>query len=130
MVSAEVQDSTSDTTFILFERHILKLINVSAQHILSNDKNANQDVIPVVLNNILGKRYVLKLSLINKNTKENYEGFTVTEVKEIRSEEYVAATSHVIKNPLLPRHMLLIQVRISIRTMQNIQRIMSRINGS
>ena len=38
MVTAEVKDSTSETTFTLFERHVSKLINVSAQHVLNNDK--------------------------------------------------------------------------------------------
>lgn len=31
-VKAEVSDSTSETTVVLFERYILKMINVSAEH--------------------------------------------------------------------------------------------------
>ncbi|KAK1372319.1 hypothetical protein POM88_028512 [Heracleum sosnowskyi] len=55
-VTAEVEDSTSSTTVVLFDKHVMKLINVSAQHILTNDKNATQEMIPAVLNNMLGKK--------------------------------------------------------------------------
>lgn len=37
-VMLAVQDSTSDTTFVIFDRHVMKFINVSAQHILNNDQ--------------------------------------------------------------------------------------------
>ncbi|KAK1370142.1 hypothetical protein POM88_036234 [Heracleum sosnowskyi] len=97
-VTAEVRDSTSTTTFILFDRHVRKLITVSAQHVLTNDKNAKPNIIPAVLNNMLGKRCVFKLKLTRKNTEEKLEGYTVSDVQEIAAEEHHSATSEIV-NP-------------------------------
>ncbi|WOG83732.1 hypothetical protein DCAR_0102910 [Daucus carota subsp. sativus] len=33
-----VKDSTADTSFVIFDRHVMKLINVSAQHLLNSDQ--------------------------------------------------------------------------------------------
>lgn len=54
-VTIEVEDTTSVTTFVLFDRHVMKMINVSAHHILNNDQNASNEMIPPILNNMLGK---------------------------------------------------------------------------
>ncbi|WOG82316.1 hypothetical protein DCAR_0101479 [Daucus carota subsp. sativus] len=96
MVKAEVKDSTSETTFTLFERHVLKLINVSAQHVLNNDKNASPDVVPAVLNNIFGRKYVFKLSITRKNTIERYKGYIVIEVEEIANEQSSSASLQIV----------------------------------
>lgn len=40
-VTVEVEDVTSTTTFVLFDRHVIKMIGVSAQHILNNDNVRN-----------------------------------------------------------------------------------------
>lgn len=40
-VTVEVEDATSVTTFVLFDKHVMKMINVSAQHILANDVVCN-----------------------------------------------------------------------------------------
>ncbi|KAK1392694.1 hypothetical protein POM88_011750 [Heracleum sosnowskyi] len=84
-VIVEVQDATSVTTFILFDRHVKKMISVSAQHILNNDKDASQETIPPILNNMLGKRYIFKLNLTSYNTIKKGEGFTVTQVEEVQA---------------------------------------------
>lgn len=58
------------------------------------NQNASQDVIPAVLNNILGRRYVFKLSLDKKNNVDKLEGYTVSEVlEEITREDPLPATS-------------------------------------
>ncbi|WOH08718.1 hypothetical protein DCAR_0728165 [Daucus carota subsp. sativus] len=36
-----VQDSTSDTSFVIFDRHVMQLIKVSAQHLLNTDQVFN-----------------------------------------------------------------------------------------
>ncbi|KAK1365357.1 hypothetical protein POM88_040918 [Heracleum sosnowskyi] len=95
-VTVEVRDSNSQTTFVLFEKHVQKLINVSAQHILTNDKNANTYVVPAVLNNILGKTCVFKLILDKGNTEKKYENYTVTDVQEIAVQDSNAAASEIV----------------------------------
>lgn len=84
-VTVEVQDATSVTTFVLFGRHVKKMISVSAQHTLNNDKDASQEMIPPILNNMLGKRYIFKLNLTSYNTIKKGEGFTVTQVEEVQA---------------------------------------------
>lgn len=81
---------------MLFEKHVQKLINVSAQHILTNDKNANTYVVPAVLNNILGKTCVFKLILDKGNTEKKYENYTVTDVQEIAVQDSNAAASEIV----------------------------------
>ena len=68
----------------------------------SDKQNASRDVVPAVLNNILGRKYVFKLSLTRKNTIERYEGYTVTEVEEIANEQS-SATSLQIVDPTQKR---------------------------
>ncbi|KAK1367292.1 hypothetical protein POM88_042853 [Heracleum sosnowskyi] len=86
-VTAEVEDSTSSTTVVLFDKHVMKLINVSAQHILTNDKNATQEMIPAVLNNMLGKKCILQLKLTSFNTVRGKERYTVTQAEEVKPTE-------------------------------------------
>ncbi|KAK1352552.1 hypothetical protein POM88_053249 [Heracleum sosnowskyi] len=71
------------------------------EHVLNNDKNASQDVIPAVLNNIMGRKYVFKLTLNDKNTVKKYQGYTVTDVhvlEEITNEDPIAANSETVDN--------------------------------
>ncbi|KAK1365454.1 hypothetical protein POM88_041015 [Heracleum sosnowskyi] len=99
MVKAGVKDCASHTTFMLFERYVKMMISVSAEHLLNNDKNATQDVIHAVLNNKMGRKYVFKLTLNDKNTVKKYQGYTVTDVlEEITNEEPIAATSETDDN--------------------------------
>lgn len=46
-------------------------------------QNASPKIIPAILNNMLGKRYIFKLNLTSYNTVKKGEGFTVTQVEEI-----------------------------------------------
>ncbi|KAK1355508.1 hypothetical protein POM88_048764 [Heracleum sosnowskyi] len=86
-VKVVVKDSTSQTTFTLFEKYVRMIIKVSTEHLLNNDKNASQDVIPPVLNNIMGRTYVFKLTLNEKNTVQKLKGYTVTDVLEEMTNE-------------------------------------------
>ncbi|KAK1388007.1 hypothetical protein POM88_016185 [Heracleum sosnowskyi] len=86
-VMLAVQDSTANTSFVLFDRQVMKLINVSAQHILNNDQNASPDIIPPVLNNMLGKTYKFKVTLTSYNTVKKLEGYTVSDIEEVKSLE-------------------------------------------
>ncbi|KAK1379204.1 hypothetical protein POM88_025948 [Heracleum sosnowskyi] len=70
-VTVEVEDETSVTTFVLFDRHVKKIINVSTQHILSNDKDASQDMIPPILNNMLDEQVDNDNGQNSKDDSEN-----------------------------------------------------------
>ncbi|KAK1402507.1 hypothetical protein POM88_002112 [Heracleum sosnowskyi] len=95
-VTVEVEDATSVTTFVLFDRDVKKIINVSAQHILNNDKDASQEMIPPILNNMLGKTYIFKLRLTSYNTIKKREGFTVTQIEEVQATNFNNAQPQVV----------------------------------
>lgn len=46
-------------------------------------QNANLETVPAILNNMLGKTYIFKLSLTSYNTVQKGEGFTVSQVEEV-----------------------------------------------
>lgn len=68
-VTVEVEDATSVTTFVLFDKHIMKMI---------------MDIV----NNMLGKRYVFKLRRTSYNIVKKGEGITVTQVEEVKAADF------------------------------------------
>nr|XP_017217167.1 PREDICTED: uncharacterized protein LOC108194736 [Daucus carota subsp. sativus] len=84
-VTLAVKDSTADTSFVIFDRHVMKLINVSAQHLLNSDQNATPEMMPPILNNMVGRTCIFRLRLNQYNTVQHKEGFTVMEVDEVET---------------------------------------------
>ncbi|KAK1363608.1 hypothetical protein POM88_039169 [Heracleum sosnowskyi] len=50
-------------------------------------KNASPDIIPPVLNNMLRKTYKFKVTLTSYNTVRKLEGYTVSDIEEVKSLE-------------------------------------------
>lgn len=46
-------------------------------------QNAGLDILPPILNNIIGRTYKFKLKLTSFNTVKKLEGYTVTEMEEV-----------------------------------------------
>nr|XP_017256753.1 PREDICTED: uncharacterized protein LOC108226322 [Daucus carota subsp. sativus] len=84
-VTLAVKDSTADTSFVIFDRHVMKLIKVSAQHLLNSDQNATPEMMPPILNNMVGRTCIFRLKLNQYNTVQHKEGFTVMEVDDVKS---------------------------------------------
>nr|XP_017251222.1 PREDICTED: replication protein A 70 kDa DNA-binding subunit C-like [Daucus carota subsp. sativus] len=87
-VLLKVQDQTSTTTVLLFDRYVLDLVKVPVQHVLDNDESADPSNIPSILNNIIGGtfKFYLKITAYN-TTGVRKEGYTVVKVEEMECEE-------------------------------------------
>ncbi|KAK1385552.1 hypothetical protein POM88_023287 [Heracleum sosnowskyi] len=86
-VFMKVEDQTSNTTLLLWNKCVMDLVKVPVQHVLENDEEANPTNIPPILKNIVGRRFKFYLKITENNTIEKKEEFTVIRVQEIKHEE-------------------------------------------
>ncbi|KAK1385742.1 hypothetical protein POM88_023477 [Heracleum sosnowskyi] len=86
-VTLKVEDQTSVTTVLLFDKFVLDLIKVPVQHVLDNDETATPTNIPSILKNIVGGKFKFYLKITKHNTTGGKkEGFKVVKLQEIKGE--------------------------------------------
>ncbi|KAK1353856.1 hypothetical protein POM88_052221 [Heracleum sosnowskyi] len=77
-VTLKVEDQTSVTTVLLFDKFVLDLIKVPVQHVLDNDEIVTPTNIPSILKNIVGGKFKFYLKITKHNTTGGKkEGFKV-----------------------------------------------------
>ncbi|MFS8008102.1 putative nucleic acid-binding, replication factor A [Helianthus anomalus] len=82
-VPIRVQDCTGIVTLTLFEREVLKLLNVSANQLLDNNiEFASEGNFPKEFNALKNRKFAFKIAIGPYNLKNKADGFSVSKLTE------------------------------------------------
>ncbi|XP_022026997.1 replication protein A 70 kDa DNA-binding subunit B-like [Helianthus annuus] len=78
-----VQDCTGIVTLTLFEREVVKLLNVNANQLLDNNMElASEGNFPSELRALINRRFAFKIAIASFNINKKLDGYSVSKLTE------------------------------------------------
>ncbi|KAJ0884618.1 putative nucleic acid-binding, replication factor A [Helianthus annuus] len=92
-VPIRVQDCTGIVTLTLFEREVVKLLGVSANHLLENNiELASEGKFPKEFDSLLNRKFAFKIAIGSYNLRNKADGYSVSKLTE--NPEIMAELDH------------------------------------
>ncbi|KAL2941877.1 Replication protein A 70 kDa DNA-binding subunit D, partial [Bienertia sinuspersici] len=82
-VTVTVQDDSGSATFVMFDREIFQVLQISAMNLKEMwDKENKEDAYPEELNKLLDKKFLFRIHISKYNLEQNWNKYTVVRLTE------------------------------------------------